>query len=60
MRDEPTMDDPSWQRRCEHCGHELVSVVMDVFPGGDEQFDVPVATDHCPNPKCPSKAAEIS
>ena len=52
------MDEPTWQTKCEYCGHELVSVVMDVFPGGDEQFDVPVATDHCPNPKCPSKAAE--
>ena len=52
--------DPAWPRRCEHCGHELASVVTDVFPGGDEQLDIPVAQDVCPNPKCPSKDTGIT
>jgi hypothetical protein len=49
--------EPHWARRCEHCGHELASVVMDVFPGGDEQLDIPVAQDVCPNPECPANNA---
>ena len=51
--------DPAWPRRCEHCGHELASVVTDVFPGGDEQLDIPVAQDVCPNPACPANEAGI-
>lgn len=47
--------EPTWPRRCQHCGHELASVVTDVFPGGDEQLDIPVAQDVCPNPSCPGR-----
>jgi hypothetical protein len=50
-----TQQEPTWQRRCERCGHELASVVTNVFPGGDEQLDIPVAQDVCPNPECPAK-----
>jgi hypothetical protein len=32
-------------------------VVTDVFPGGDEQLDIPVAHDVCPNPECPGNDA---
>jgi hypothetical protein len=32
-------------------------VVTDVFPGGDEQLDIPVAHDVCPNPECPANDA---
>lgn len=49
--------EPEWPRRCDQCGHDLVSVVTDVFPGGDEQLDVPVARDVCPNPDCPAHDA---
>lgn len=51
------VDEPDWPTHCEHCGHELVSVVTDEIPGGDEQLDVPVAQDRCPNPDCPAKAS---
>jgi hypothetical protein len=51
------VEEPDWPTHCEHCGHELVSVVTDEIPGGDEQLDVPVAQDRCPNPDCPGKAS---
>lgn len=52
----PTVDEPDWPTHCEHCGDELVSTEVDVIPGGDEQQNIPITQDVCPNPECPSKA----
>lgn len=51
-------EEQQWPTRCEHCGHELASQVVDVMPGGDEQLDIPVAQDVCPNPECPSRGSQ--
>lgn len=54
--DQPDIEEQDWPRRCEHCGHELVQTEVTVMPGGDEQMDVPIVQDVCPNPDCPSNA----
>ena len=50
--------EPEWPTHCEHCGTRLEPAEVDVMPGGDEQLDVVVARDVCPNPDCPAKAAD--
>ena len=58
MSDEPyDVPEPEWSTHCEHCGHRLESVQVDVVPGGDEQQDAVIAQDICPNEACPSRAA---
>jgi hypothetical protein len=58
MSDEMTqVPEPEWPTHCEHCGSRLESAQVDVMPGGDEQLDVVVARDVCPNPECPAKVA---
>lgn len=52
---QPIVDEPDWPTTCEHCGHELVSREVDVIPGGDEQQNIPVVQDVCPNPDCPGR-----
>lgn len=56
--DQPSVEEPDWPDKCEHCGHELVSTEVAVMPGGDEQMNVPVVQDVCRNPDCP--ASDVS
>ncbi|HET9501572.1 MAG TPA: hypothetical protein VFO98_15065 [Marmoricola sp.] len=60
--EQPTTDEQTWPRTCPQCGTELAHATVDFDKTNrdDPEFQAGemVMVDYCPNPECPTNAAD--
>ena len=60
--DQPTVDETTWPSTCPECGTALQHAVIDFDATNDTRAELNpgemAAVDFCPNPSCPTNAAE--